>query len=93
MQEPVSVDILGHSILVKSPHGEEAVKKVVLDLEERIEEVRKTNGTVDSFRLLLYTVFQVVDENIKRKEEMNRLEEEVDIVSSRMIEIVESEQG
>ena len=88
--EPVSVTILGQNILVKSREGEEAVRRVAASLEERIEDIRKASGTADTLRLLLYAAFQMADENVKIKDNLSRLEEEVDASTTRMLEELEA---
>ncbi len=87
--EPVSVTILGQNILVKSQVGEEAVRKVAASLEERIEEIRKTSGSADTQRLLLYAAFQMADENVRIKDSLSKLEEEVDASTTRMLDVLE----
>ena len=88
--EPVSVTILGQTIFVKSQEGEEAVRRVTANLEERIEDIRKASGTVDTLRLLLYAACQMADENVKIKGDLSRLEEEVDVSTTRMLEELEA---
>lgn len=89
MEGVVSLNILGQDILVKSPEGEEAARRVASHLEEKIEEVRKTTGTAGSLRLLLYAALQMADENVRVKDELSRLEEKVESVSSRILEIID----
>ncbi len=89
----MTLNILGQDISIRSPEGEEAVRKVASYLEERIEGVRKQTGVAGSLRLLLYTAFQMADENMKVKEELSRLEEEIEAVSSRLLAVVDLKEG
>ena len=93
MEEPVSIHILGQTILVKTPQGEDVVRRVASHLEERIDEVRRAGVTADSLRLLLYAAFQMADENLRAEDERSRLETAVDEASSRMLEIVKLDEG
>ncbi|MBE9505018.1 MAG: cell division protein ZapA [Proteobacteria bacterium] len=85
----VEFEILGQSLAVKSGEGEESVKKVASYLEERIEQVKEATGVAGSHRLLLYTAFQMANENLKVKAELKKLEEEVDSISSNVLEMFE----
>ena len=85
----VEFEILGQSLAVKSGESDESVKKVASYLEERIEQVKETTGVAGSHRLLLYTAFQMANENLKVKDELKKLEEEVDTVSSNVLEMFE----
>ena len=87
--EPVSVTILGQNILVKSREGEEAVRNVAASLEEKIEDIRKASGSADTQRLLLYAAFQMADENVRIKDSLSKLEEEVDASTTRMLDVLE----
>lgn len=93
MEEPVSIHILGQNLLVKTSHGEDAVRRVASHLEERISEVRETGITADSLRLLLYVAFQMADENLRAEDERCKLEEVVEEASSRMLEIIKLNEG
>lgn len=93
MEEPVSIHILGQTLLVKTSHGEDVVRRVASHLEERIDEVRKTGITADSLRLLLYVAFQMADENLRAEDERSRLEDAVEEASSRMLEVIKLNEG
>lgn len=88
MDDLVEFRILGQKIAIKSLDDKESVKRVALYLEEKIDRVRQSNGVVDSHRLLLYTAFQMASENVKVKGELDRLEEDVDLVSSGLLELI-----
>ncbi|MDH3975766.1 MAG: cell division protein ZapA [Deltaproteobacteria bacterium] len=93
MEEPLSINILGQTLLVKTPQGEDVVKRVASHLEERIDEVRKTGITADSLRLLLYVAFQMADENIRAEDERSGLEKAIEEASDRMLEIIKLDEG
>lgn len=93
MEEPVSINILGQTLLVKTPEGEDAVRRVASHLEERIEEVRKTGITADSLRLLLYVAFRMADENLRAEDEIGTLAKAVEEATGRMLEIIKLDEG
>ena len=93
MGETVSINILGQTLLVKSTESEDLVRRVASHLEERIEEVRKTGITADTLRLLLYAAFQMADENLRAEDERSKMEAAVEEASSRMLEIIELDEG
>lgn len=90
MEKLVELNILGQNLAVKSRDGEEAVRRAASYLEEKLDEVRQSAATADSLRVLLYAAFKMADENIKIKEDMGRMEEEVESASSRMLKIIEA---
>jgi len=93
LEEPVSINILGQTLHVKTPQGEDVVRRVASHLEERIEEVRNTGITADSLRLLLYVAFQMADENLRAEDERSGLEKAIEDASDRMLEIIKLDEG
>lgn len=92
MSDPVHINILGHNVRFKRSGDEEKIKKVVGCIEEKVEEARKCTGTADSMRLLIYAAMYLADENMRIKDEFIKLKEDVDLVSSRMLSVLELKQ-
>ncbi|MDT8317114.1 MAG: cell division protein ZapA [bacterium] len=92
MEKPVTINIMGQTLQVRTSGGEESLRCAVSRLEEKIEMVAKSGVTADSLRLLIYAAIQLAGENIKIEEEINKLEREVDLTSSSMLEIIDLEQ-
>ena len=91
LEEPVTINILGQSLLVKTSGDEEALRLAAARLEERIEKLVESGVTADTLRLLMYAAIQLAGENIKIEEELISLGNEVDLASSRMLEIIDLE--
>jgi len=91
LDEPVTINIMGQKLLVKASGGEKALRCAVSLLEDQIGKVAQSGVTADSLRLLIYAAIQLAGENIKIEEEINKLENEVDLVSSRMLEMIDLE--
>lgn len=91
MEKPVTINIMGQKLLVRTSGGEESLRCAVSRLEEQIEIVAQSGVTADSLRLLMYAAIQLAGENIKIEEEINKLESEVDLASSRMLEVIDLE--
>ena len=91
MEKPVSINIMGQKLLIRTSGGEESLRSAVSRLEEQIEIVAQSGVTADSLRLLMYAAIQLAGENIKIEEEINKLESEVDLASSRMLEMMDLE--
>ncbi len=89
MKDQVELKILGQSLVVKCPDGEEPVREVASLLEDMVEEMRNSTGTADSLRLILYAAFELAGDNLKLKGQLNRLEGEIDSVTSGLLEIIE----
>lgn len=91
MEKPVTINIMGQNLQVRTSGGEDSVRCAASLLEEKIETVAQSGVTADSLRLLIYAAIQLAGENIKIEEEINKLENEVDLASSRMLEIIDLE--
>ena len=91
MEKPVTINIMGQKLLIRTSGGEESLRSAVSRLEEQIEIVAQSGVTADSLRLLMYAAIQLAGENIKIEEEITKLENEVDLASSRMLEIIDLE--
>ncbi len=88
MEEVVTLQILGQNLRIKSSEGEETIKRAASYLENKIEDVRNTSGTVDSLRLLLFAALHIADESLNAKDELIRLEEEVSSATARMHDVL-----
>ena len=91
MEKPVTINIMGQNLQVRTSGGEGSVRCAASRLEEKIEMVAQSGVTADSLRLLIYAAIQLAGENIKIEEEINKLESEVDLASSRMLEVIDLE--
>ncbi len=91
LKGPVTINILGQSLLVKTSGEEEALRLAAARLEERIERLTESGVTADTLRLLMYAAIQLAGENIKIEEELISLGNEVDLASSRMLKIIDLE--
>lgn len=90
-EEPVTINILGQSLLVKTSGDEESLRLAAARLEERIEKLTEGGVTADTLRLLMYAAIQLAGENIKIEEELISLGSGVDLASSRMLKIIDLE--
>ncbi len=91
LEEPVTINILGQSLLVKTSGEEEALRLAAARLEERIEKLTEGGVTADTLRLLMYAAIQLAGENIKMEEDLASLGNEMDLASSRMLKIIDLE--
>ena len=91
MEKPVTINILGQNLLVRTSEGEDSIRCAASGLEEKIEMISQSGVTADSLRLLMYAAIQLAGENIKIEEKINKLEEEVDLASSRMLKNLDLE--
>jgi len=89
LKDQVELKILGQSLTVKCPDGEEPVREVASLLEDKIKEMRASAGAADSLRLMIYTAFKLAGDNITLKKQLDRLEDEIDSVTSGLLEIIE----
>ena len=88
LKGPVTINILGQSLLVKTSGEEEALRLAAARLEEKIAILTGSGVTVDTLRLLMYAAIQLAGENIKIEKELISLGNEVDLASSRMLKVI-----
>ena len=91
LEEPVTINILGQRLLVKTLGDDESLKLAAARLEEKIEKLTESGVTADTLRLLMYAAIQLAGENIKMEEDLANLGNEVDLASSRMLKIIDLE--
>lgn len=88
MKDQVELKILGQSLVVKCPDGEEPVREAASLLENMINDMRGKTGTADSLRLVIYTAFKLAGDNVELKKQLNRLECDIDSLTSGLLEII-----
>lgn len=88
LKGPVTINILGQSLLVKTSGEEEALRMAAARLEEKIAILTEGGVTADTLRLLMYAAIQLAGENIKIEKELVNLGNEVDLASTRMLNVI-----
>jgi len=90
MGDSVSITVMGQKFLLKGNYEKEYIEKVERYINEKIDDVRKEGGSPDSYNLMILVALNLVDDCLKKEDEIKNILKLVDDNSKRLINLIDS---
>jgi cell division protein ZapA (FtsZ GTPase activity inhibitor) len=90
MSESYPITIMGQKFLLKGSYDNSYIERVETYINEKIDEAKKIGGSPDSYNLMILVALNLVDECLKKQEEINKLMKNVEVNSTRLINLIDS---
>ena len=90
MGDSVNIEVMGRKFVLKGSHDKEYIKQVEKYINERIEEVKGSGGSITTYDLMVLVALNLVDDCLKREDEINRLLKTTEENSTRLINLINS---
>ncbi len=90
MNRSVEIEVMGQKYSLKSDYDNEYVKRIETYINNKIEEVKSTGGTLTTHKLLILTILVLADESLKNEDKLNDLFESVSNKSNKLIEMIDN---
>ncbi|MFD0944244.1 cell division protein ZapA [Savagea faecisuis] len=74
----VEVDIYGQSYTIVGRESREQMRLVATMVDDKMREIRKVNPALDSTRLAVLTAVNSVNEQVKLKEQIKQLQQQLE---------------
>jgi cell division protein ZapA len=87
----VSVRIAGEEHVLRSSADPEYTRRCAAFLDERIQEIRKLSGLVETHRATILAALSITDRYLQLEEELDRLRKEVASRSTNLARRIEEE--
>jgi cell division protein ZapA len=85
MGHSVEVEVFGHTLVVTSDEGEEHVRRVAAEVNERMQETAAGNRVASSLAVALVTALNIASEYQKLRQEHSQLQEAIDRLTARLM--------
>jgi len=80
----VDVEIMGQRFTVTSEDGEQHVRQVAAEVDAQMRRLSKGGKAVSSYTVAVLTALNIASQNLKLKEEQERIEEGVERLTRRL---------
>lgn len=90
MGDSVQIEVRGKKFFLKGTHDKHYIERVEKHINERIAEVEKAGGPADSASLMVLVALNLVDDCLKKEDELNSLLKNVEENSTRLINLIDS---
>jgi cell division protein ZapA (FtsZ GTPase activity inhibitor) len=90
MEQSAQITVLGRTFSLKGGFDAAYITRVEGYLQAKIDEVRAVGGTVDSYDLMILVALNLVDDCLKRHDEMESMAEGVNKNVEELINLIDS---
>ena len=90
MGDTVQIEILGQKFQLKGTHDEEYIKRIENILQEKIDEVKASGGSINTYNLMILVALNLVEDCLKNEDRLNELIHNVEIKSKKLINFIDS---
>jgi cell division protein ZapA len=90
MGDSVQIEVMGKKFVLKGTHDKEYIKRVEKYINEKIEEVKGSGGSITTHNLMVLVALNLVDDYLKKEDEINRLIKTTEDNSTRLIDLIDS---
>jgi len=87
--ESVQVEIFGQTYSIKGNDDPASIRELAAFVDAKMKEVQKGTGTADPLRVAILTALTMSDELIRLREQKGGLEQSMEGVSKRLLELTE----
>jgi cell division protein ZapA len=90
MTEPLQIEILGQKFTLKGSYEQDHIKRVEKYFNDKIQEVQRQTTSISTHNLLVLVALNIIDEYLKKENELNQLYELVEGTSQNLINLLEA---
>ena len=90
MSDSVQIEVSGKKFYLKGSHDKGYIKRVEKYINDRIKEVEEAGAPADSSNLMVLVALNIVDDCLKKEDEIESLLKNVEENSLRLINIIDS---
>lgn len=90
MADSYPITIMGQKFLLKGSYENGYIERVEKYINEKIDEAKKIGGSPDSYNLMILVALNLVDDCLKKQEEISKLTKTVEENAARLINLIDS---
>lgn len=90
MGDFVQIEVMGQKFNLKGTHDKKYIERVERHLNEKIEEVKEAGSSLTTFNLMVLVALNLVDDCLKKEDEIQSLIKAIEDDSTRLIGLVDS---
>ncbi|MFC1590998.1 cell division protein ZapA [Thermodesulfobacteriota bacterium] len=90
MGDSFQISVLGQKFNLAGAHDLEYISRVETFLNQRIDQIRQAGGPVDTTNLMILVALNLVDECLKKEDELEQAQEHIENNATRLINLIDS---
>ena len=90
MGDTLQIEVMGQKFQLKGTHDEEYIKRIENVLQGKIEEVKTSGGSINTYNLMILVALNLVDDCLKNEDRLNELIQNVEQKSKNLINFIDS---
>lgn len=90
MEQSAQITVLGQTFSLKGGFDAAYIARVEGYLQSKIDEVKAAGGTVDSYNLMILVALNLVDDCLKRHDEMDAMVDRINKNVEELIKFIDS---
>ncbi len=90
MTDNVQIEVMGQKFTLKGDHDKEYIRRVEKYINGKIEEVKGSGGSITTYNLMVLVALNLVDDCLKKEDEINKLMKTTEDNSMSLINLIDS---
>ena len=90
MSDAVHIEVMGQKFTLKGSYDQVYIERVEEYINKKIEEVKGTGGSLTTYNLMVLVALNLVDEYLKKEDELQGLIKSVEDDSVRLLAFVDA---
>ena len=90
MGDSVQIEVMGQKYNLKGSYDREYIQRVENYVNKKIDEVKKSGGSISTHNMMVLVALNLVDECLKKDEELHRLTDMIEHNSHQLINLIDS---
>ncbi|MCX8044551.1 MAG: cell division protein ZapA [Desulfobacterota bacterium] len=90
MSETYPITIMGQKFVLKGTFEQDYIKKVEQYINQKIDEVKKTGGTPDSYNLMILVALNLVDDCLQKEQQLSKILEVIEQQTTAIEKLIDS---
>jgi len=90
MSDSIHIEVMGQKFTIKGTHDRAHIDRIERFINNKIEEIRATGGTLTTYNLMVLVALNLVDEYLKKEDELQGLVKAIEDSSVRLLAFVDA---
>ena len=90
MADSVQLEIMGQKFNLRGTHDKDYIMRVEKHLNEKINEVKESGGSITTFNLMVLVALNLVDDYFKKEGEIKKIVKTIENDSEKLINLIDA---
>jgi len=90
MSDSIDIEVMGQKFAIKGTQDKEHIARIERFINHKIEEIKATGGSLTTYNLMVLVALNLVDEYLKKEDELQGLAKAIEDSSVRLLAFVDA---